>query len=327
MSRYILTVPLLPYRLPMKLLTDFSARLPAQQLPLLIPAAQTLSSLALVDAIHLLANLAVFIPPRYKTLTSQAFNAYLKITRLLIYKTPASAFKPISEPTPTVNAWIEADNSSDDDDGHPAVAPPGQSESTKSISLSLDSRVRMRLRSLGSMEHASNLLAASLVHPSTRLELYSYFLTLYTAWPACRQDLLAAVLVNSSSGLLRELYRGYVRSSPIGKDVEPRTLLDQSHVATWTPIIFLVDLYSQALRTMNDQEFFASHTLSSSSTSAIYRNPLTIDEVVSFSRQLMNIAFTLYWNEALPAVEWIPVSWEGIRDKVTALLQAIHARE
>jgi hypothetical protein len=40
--------------------------------------------------------------------------------------------------------------------------------------------------------------------------------------------------------------------------------------------------------TMGDDEFFGS-------TAA--RNPLTLDELVSFGIQLLNIAFTLYWPD------------------------------
>lgn len=56
---------------------------------------------------------------------------------------------------------------------------------------------------------------------------------------------------------------------------------------------------------------------------------MTIDEVVSFSRQLTTIAFTLYWNEATinGAESSTTLSWDAIRDKLTKLLNAIHARE
>jgi len=47
---------------------------------------------------------------------------------------------------------------------------------------------------------------------------------------------------------------------------------------------------------MGDDEFFSSASSASSATPAP-RNPLTLDELTSFSRQLLNIAFTLYWRE------------------------------
>lgn len=93
--------------------------------------------------------------------------------------------------------------------------------------------------------------------------------------------------------------------------------------------MFLVDLYTQALLTMGDDEFF------NKSGSSPHRNPLTLDELTTFSRKMLNIAFTLYWREDLrsgsgsgdgvPGVQ--SLKWEGVRDKLTRCLQAIHARE
>ena len=204
--QYILTIPLLPNRLPLQLLTQFSSRLPLKDFHLLMPGAQALTSLDLLDTIHLLANFAMLVPPRYKTLSNQAFNAYLKITRSLILKVPPSAFNsPSSGPTSQLNTWNPGNDDSDDDDDLSAAGPSSQPAPPKKLPFQLDAKVRSRLQTFGSTKHASALLAASNAQPSTRLELYGYFLTLYTVWPSCRADILASVLVNSSSGLLREL--------------------------------------------------------------------------------------------------------------------------
>jgi ubiquitin-protein ligase E3 C len=90
----------------------------------------------------------------------------------------------------------------------------------------------------------------------------------------------------------------------------------------------MADLYTQSLLTMGDDEFFSSAT----STSTAPRNPLTLDELTSFSRKLLNIAFTLYWREDQTNVQeggvpGVNLKWEGVREKVTKCLQAIHARE
>jgi ubiquitin-protein ligase E3 C len=99
---------------------------------------------------------------------------------------------------------------------------------------------------------------------------------------------------------------------------------------------------------MGDDEFFStmtslnqtSFTLASSKTSragstgtaATARNPLTLDELTGFSRQLLNIAFTLYWREEPAGESGVPgmgtaFRWEVIRERLTKCLQAIHARE
>ena len=85
---------------------------------------------------------------------------------------------------------------------------------------------------------------------------------------------------------------------------------------------------------MGDDEFFSSPSAipSSTSTSAA-RNPLTLDEITAFSKQLLYIAFTLYWREDQTNVQnsYVPgfanLRWETVRDQITKLLQAIHARE
>jgi len=78
---------------------------------------------------------------------------------------------------------------------------------------------------------------------------------------------------------------------------------------------------------MGDDEFF-----STAATLAAPRNPLTLDEVTSLSRRLLNIAFTLYWREDQAnvqerGVQGSNIKWEGVREKVTKCLLAIHARE
>ena len=104
--------------------------------------------------------------------------------------------------------------------------------------------------------------------------------------------------------------------------------LAPSHADAWPPLLFLADLYTQSLLTMGDDEFFST----SNPGSTALRNPLTLDELTSFSRKLLNIAFTLYWREDQTNVQeggvpGVNLKWEGVREKVTKCLQAIHARE
>ena len=89
-----------------------------------------------------------------------------------------------------------------------------------------------------------------------------------------------------------------------------------------------MELYTQALLTMGDDEFF-----STGASSGGARNPLSLDELITFSRKLLNVAFTLYWKEGQSEVQsggppgMTGVKWEAVREKVTKCLQAIHARE
>lgn len=141
---------------------------------------------------------------------------------------------------------------------------------------------------------------------------------------------------------MREVYRGYVRRNPFGNAGNVSALTDPVHAAHWPPLLFLVDLYNQALLTMGDDEFFSSSpttlssaTLASSTatTTITARNPLTLDEITSFSKQLLNIVFLLYWREDQTNVNEVTIpgipnlTLENARERMTKLLQAIHARD
>jgi ubiquitin-protein ligase E3 C len=87
----------------------------------------------------------------------------------------------------------------------------------------------------------------------------------------------------------------------------------------------MTELYHHLLLTMGDDEFFAPSRQQ-------LRNPLTLDEVGAFSKQLLGIAFPLYWQQdqytakqrCLPDLR---ITWESVRDKCTRCMQALHARE
>jgi ubiquitin-protein ligase E3 C len=75
---------------------------------------------------------------------------------------------------------------------------------------------------------------------------------------------------------------------------------------------------------MGDDEFF--------SNSRARANPLTLDEVASLSKQLLNITFPLYWQYDERSISQrctrnLPITWEDTRSRLTRCLQALHARE
>ncbi|KAL5519890.1 hypothetical protein ACEPAG_1550 [Sanghuangporus baumii] len=331
MAQYILTIPLLPNRLPLQDLSIFSARLPLNQIHLLESSIDMLSSFPVQDRIHLLANLAMLMPPRYKALkTAPTLDAYLRLLTGLLSDLPAYAFEVPSSDVPQ-SSWSHGEDS--DEETEPVAGPSSVPQQEQLPKIEVDARTRARLRTLASTKHVSSLISTCTPFPSTRLSLYAFFMALYATWPASRADILSAVLGNAGGGLVRELYRGYVRSSALGRegDDSVRVLTDTAHGGEWLPLLFLTDIYTQALLTMGDDEFFASRlSATAASSKSIHRNPLTVDEVISFSRQLMNIAFALYWSESMVSdgnAPGTPISWKGVRDKMTNLLQAVHARD
>ena len=73
----LLTIPLLPYRLP----GSFSASMPFSDLNVVSPHLVTpiVESLDESSRIHLLSNLVSFVPPRYPSLSKEAVSAYLQL--------------------------------------------------------------------------------------------------------------------------------------------------------------------------------------------------------------------------------------------------------
>jgi ubiquitin-protein ligase E3 C len=86
----LLTIPLLPYRLPLKSLGSFSASMPFSDLNVISPHLVTpiVESLDESSRIHLLSNLVSFVPPRYPSLSKEAVSAYLQLLTALLNSLP-----------------------------------------------------------------------------------------------------------------------------------------------------------------------------------------------------------------------------------------------
>jgi ubiquitin-protein ligase E3 C len=334
------------------------------------------------DKIHLIATLHVLIPPRYKSLPANALSSYLRLLTLLINATPISCLNhPEKRSSASQNWGVAHDLDSDSDSESPNDSRSGTAISVTVVSSfaapaspparipTPDARILKRLATLPSSTHIAALLSCKEIHDTTVLPaLIECLLALSIVWPAVLGTILA-----TGAGLLREVYREYVRRSVLGKDADgAATLLDPKNSGEWPALLFLTDMYAQALKTMGDDEFFGSsdrgtdgsggfvshsHVLGSSSnsghgigavgTTQAQRNPLTLDELRAFSRQLLNIAFVLYWREdggdangtigfmaKLVGVGGdgnrrgaVRCTWEGVREKVTRCLVGIHARE
>ena len=310
----------------------------------------------LTAKMHLIATLQVFVPPRYKVLSSQSISIYFRFLTALLNAIPVPTLNPPPPKPPRTSDSLDSD--SDVDDRQPRVIVVTSFVPIAEPPPPPDAKTRKRIMSLPTPAHITGLLA----HSRTSLPaLIPLLLALSNIWP----DVLGTVLA-VSPGLMRELYRTYVRPSPLGReDTDAGVLADPSNTETWAPMLILVDLYTKALMTMGDDEFFgtsetvaassSSHTLgggggsgatkvtlpgASAGTVSAWRNPLTLDELVAFSRQLMNIAFVLYLQEGATegngfriedlvggAVGGVRCTWEGVREKVTRCLVMIHARE
>ncbi|RDX43479.1 HECT-domain-containing protein [Lentinus brumalis] len=318
----ILTIPLLPNRL-LPALGPFSVRLPLASLdlvPLDIINDPALSSTE--SKIHLLANLAAFAPPRYSALPAPAFATYLQLCALLMNGMPEHALEPPENKPDATKIWADDDS----DDESDTLVEVVSSFEAKPPLPQLDDRTRKRLQTLPSSDHISTLLRASQNDKLTP-SVISFCFALVTVWPTRRDKVLSTMVAYNRGGLVREIYRNYVRSSPLGRDESYPDITKADHAAHWPPLLLLADLYTQALLTMGDDEFF-----SEGKNPDVPRNPLTLDELKVFSRKLLNIAFALYWREDVAsAQESVPglgqIKWDNVREKATKCLQALHARD
>ena len=222
---FFLTIPLLPYRLPLKSLSILSATLPFSDLRLLssLSIQQLVESLDISSRVHLLANLASFVPPRYSQLQGDDIALYLRLLIGLLNSLPVSILDPeyaLAQNQPSASAQ---DDSDDDEASH---APPQASLVPVVPHPTLDARTTKRVRTLTDPAHISTLLGLGKTHPSIQLELIMFILALNAAQPAKREEVLAAAgIYTSGGGLVRELYRSYVRSSPLGRDDNPGAIL------------------------------------------------------------------------------------------------------
>lgn len=381
----ILTVPLLPHRIPLASLTSLISSLPLEEILLqssLSPSfASQLDTLEAEPAAHLLANLLAFSSKRVANFSSgKVLAGYLGTVGTLMDRLPEGLFKLKKDEDdgddkgkgkekPEVIILEDSDDegneegveavhrarervravASKDQDGDTSMNSfllPSTSP-TSAPTLSLDPRTLSFLQVLPSREHLTSLLALSTRYSSTtRPSLSTFLIALLSSFPTYRDTVLNTIMYSSTSserggGLLRELYRGYVRSSPLGRllsaDAERGSVIiaalsDAKYTSDWSTLILLSELYSRCLLTLGDDEFFDSQG---------QRNPLSLDEVTGLSGVLRNLAFVLYWMEGAVIVGsqeggegngerkvvGTRMGVEVLRTLCTALLQQIYARE
>ncbi|KAI6123405.1 HECT-domain-containing protein [Pisolithus croceorrhizus] len=311
---HILTIPLLPYRMPLRSLSQFSAKLPLAYLQALSSCTTDIVMQTSISAqINIIANLLHFTPPRYAILPLPTLTAYIQLLRALLSALPVHALDP---PLPDSKSptWEE---DSDVDDEH----VPGGPAIPRAALPVLDARTRKKLQTLPSGAHLNTLLKLTHQHPQLLPDMVALLVTLHIVWPTAKDEVLGTLLLYGGGGLVREIYRDQVRPTPLGRDDNIVTIMDPSLQDWWPPLLLLTELYTHTLRTMGDDEFFSNS-----------RTLLTLNELVPFSRTLFNIAFTLYWRDEHlrlqdTHVPGLSLRWTDVRERLTKCLQAIHARD
>lgn len=220
--QHILTLPLLPNRIPLASLTHFSANFPLSAASVLSPSIPRLASvLGTAAKVHLLANITAFAPPRYTTLPSASLTTLLHLSAAVMSTLPSGALEPKSSVAAGKQvAELESDEDSEDDTHIPA--------SPATLIPRLDERTSKRLQTLPAPTHISSLIRATQNNTTTRLALCDFLFSLCSALPLRIDSVLSTIVVSTGGGFVRELYRVYVRSSPLGKEVSLSTLLGMS---------------------------------------------------------------------------------------------------
>lgn len=153
----------------------------------------------------------MFTPPRYPNFEPKQLDMYLLLLTSVLQSLPPNALEPPS--TSGGKSWVEE---GDSDDGEIRV------EVVSAFALpsmpKLDSKTLKRLENLPSPTHISALLG--LYFSRDKTALFIFCSSICQAWPARQDKLLATILGHTGGGFVRELYREYVRSSPLGAEVD-----------------------------------------------------------------------------------------------------------
>ncbi|EJD34846.1 HECT-domain-containing protein [Auricularia subglabra TFB-10046 SS5] len=311
--QHIMALPLLPNRIPITSIGAFTHSIPLTSLET-VDSATLVNSLPPLTRVHVLANLSTFMPvARYETLAKQSLQAYLNLLNVLVGSLP-----PTSLEEPPAQATIAIAREIDSDDEY--TAPDPSAGMTGSLLRQIDGKTATRINNLLAQAHLRALLKLGDRVPG----VYALLSNACALWPGSRRRILGEAVAQGGGELVKTLWRAFVRASPIGRDVDARLLTDPGNASHWPPFIFLLQVYTQMLLTMGDEEFF--------SAPGAPRNPLTLDEVAALSKKALNVAFMLYWNEDQTDVKegFVPglsMRWEGVRADSTLFLQSVHARD
>lgn len=350
-TRDILSTPNLPLRIPRTSLTELAVVLPLVEVAEVI-VSSTDDFVDSLDSLNLLAN---FVALGWKRISYFKDGASLRIYLLSITKLQNNSDQGVLRAPSSKDHITESNLLEDLDDAQ-------DHSSLDKVLPHVDSATLQRLQIIPSQEHLSTILAVSARFPNTTREaLCSFLVSLLHSWDPQMQDRILACVTyrysapgiqshagasHSVGGLVRELWRGYVRGSKLSRSLSITALqgrksllsvLSDENLSTlWPCLVILCQLYSRSLLTIGDDEFYPSETMGTPSSTST-RNPLSLDEVVSLSGLLRNLGFALYWYEGTGGalnelqknhvVGTKKLDLLSLRNVVTRLLQQLHQRD
>ncbi|KDR68273.1 hypothetical protein GALMADRAFT_78904 [Galerina marginata CBS 339.88] len=332
----VLSLPSLPNRLPLDRPSPLVSYLLLTTPDKLTPLIESINNkLSARSSSSLAANVFMFVSPHYKILSTRAFTSYLQLSVELFNRFNQYALCPLSLSDSDSEAEFPrepAGHDSDGSDGETKYQDSQLGDKARSPRLEVADETLSWLEKVATLQHITDLINLTQSQAVLLPYLAAYLFTVTATWPSSQQEIQKLILENSSGWLVGDLYREVVRKSPLGQEEDSMNVHNPTYARHWPPIIFLADLYSQALQTMDDNEFFGTAPGSQGC------NPLTLEEVALFSVQLLNVLFSLYWrssdywgesNEIQPLYISSDVYclWKALREKSMRCLWRIHAKE
>ncbi|OBZ83104.1 hypothetical protein A0J61_08847 [Choanephora cucurbitarum] len=189
--------------------------------------------------------------------------------------------------------------------------------------------IRARLELLYAPDRINDLLYTFIQRKSDTESIASFFNTLMMRWPAKKDSVLNTLLYKSRQRaaypLVQRLWQSW---SPLASVFDDQNIIPHLSIAVksltdnsshWSILYLLCEVYARLLLTMGDDEFFSEG------------NALRVDQIVTLSRQLKNIAFVMFWRagsmDLTQAIGMTGIQLSQLRSSVTHLLQQIHMRD
>ncbi|CAE7132589.1 unnamed protein product [Rhizoctonia solani] len=349
----ILSIPSLPYRLPLSTITRISSRFPFTHMGR-IDLYSLVRKLESLDATggsaeeaksELIANLGTFLPVKsLSRLKETERRDYLNLLGAVFDSLPAGALDPRKSSSSLVGT-MTVDNDSDSDSDVETAPVITQAP----VQLALSPRTRKRLEQLTDASYLTALLgplgSLGSLGSHTDVAVCRFFIGLWSAWPTRRDVTLAAILAlptgsgatGGAYGLVKGIWRSQIRPAigTLGDGAGEGTqaleaLVDDVTANLWPPLVFLTVLYTHMLRTMSDDEFFSTQIGQTPQTQSA-QNPLSTSEVAHLGRALLGVVFRLYLHEVVINTRRVPglgdINFGMVREWGTELLQSICLRD
>ncbi|KFH64448.1 hypothetical protein MVEG_09184 [Podila verticillata NRRL 6337] len=352
---HILTVPALPNRMSIEMLSTFTSRLPLDAI-LQYMSSRLCASIAVLpstEVLPLVANVIAFSYQRVAKMTAVVSAAYLQVLTILL------GLIPIDSLEKKKRRLVDEDEDMEDADWKPedlTASSPRPSEG-------LDQRILKWLSLAYDSNHLSDILGSlkptngspDVLTPESIGQITQLLLNLITVFPSHKISILSNLMYFRFGSKTKHALGSTQDSQPTSlggkflgisiikifldafmstslhhqllKYVQQdssssvQLVLDPAHANSWSLLAFISELYCQILATMGDDEFYDEA-----------RNPISISNVVSLSAVVRDVAFLLWWNDNALNMEAniggsrnLRVGY--LREIVTELTRQLHARD